>query len=113
MLDWIVRPVYAQVKIKDVFGPVKNTESFDTLGGFMSVILPNILMVAGVVAFIGVVFAGIRYIQHAGDGESDKMNKDQQSLTAALIGLMLIFGAYFILQIVSTITGYDFFNQKI
>ncbi len=113
MFDWLVKPVYADVKIIDVFGPIKNAVSFTTLGGLVSVIIPNILTLAGIVSFIGIIYFGIQYISHAGAGEGEKIAKDQQAFTGALIGLMIIFGAYFILKIVSTLIGYDFLNPTI
>lgn len=114
MFDWLVRSVYAApIDIGQTFGPVKDAESFRTLGGLVNVLLPNVLTLAGVLALIGVVVAGFNLMQHAGSGEGEKAAKDKGTFTAALIGLILIFSAYFLLQMTGVIVGYDFLNPRL
>lgn len=119
MLQFFVKAAYAQgidkgIDIGNTFGPTSGgPQSFRTLGGLISVLLPNILTIAGVVAFIGVVIAGFNVIHHAGSGEAEKASKDKQAFTAALIGLIIVFGAYFLIQIVGTLVGYNFLSPKL
>lgn len=114
MFTLLVRTAQAQaVDIGQTFGPVKGSESFRTLGGLVNVLLPNILTLAGVITLIGVIVAGFNLMRHAGSGEGEKAAKDRGAFTAALIGLILIFGAYFLLQMTGVIVGYDFLNPGV
>jgi len=105
MLDLFVKPVLADVAIKDSFPPAKN---FFSLGSLINVLLPNALTFAGIIALIFVVVAGFTFISHAGQGKSEQAGKDKQAFTAAIIGLMIIFGAYlFVTTIVQKLIGYS------
>ena len=103
----LIQPVYADVDIKTVFGPAIN---FPNVGSLVSVLLPNILLIAGIIAFIAVIFSGIKVISSAGDAKAEEANKG--AFTAAVIGLIIIFGAYFFLQITGTIVGFNFLNPS-
>ena len=100
----IMYSVFAQngVSIEENFAPAKN---FPTLGSLISVFLPNALLVAGIIVFIMVVLGGFAVITGAGSGDPHNQEKAKSFLTYALIGLMIIFGAYWILQIINFITG--------
>ncbi|HCM37452.1 MAG: hypothetical protein UV61_C0010G0021 [Candidatus Gottesmanbacteria bacterium GW2011_GWB1_43_11] len=111
MFTWIVGTAQAAaIDIGQEYGPA---QSFPTLGTLMNVILPNILTLAGIVVLVFVVASGLIFMNHAGKGESDKTAKDKQAFTAAVIGLMIIFGAYFLIQIVETLLGYKFLSPTI
>ena len=111
MFNWVVTPTHAVVDIGTTFGPAKS--GFTSVGNLINVILPNLLTLAGIIGFIGVVIAGIRVIQHAGEGESDKTAKDKSAFTTAVIGLIIVFGAYFLIQIVNTLIGYNILSPDI
>jgi len=97
------------VDIGAIFGPA--TSGYTTVNSLVNVITHNLLTVAGIIAFLGVVFAGIRMIQSAGDAKAQEQS--QGALTAAVIGLLIILGAYFILEIAKVIVGFDFINPPI
>jgi len=97
------------VDISTIFGPA--TGGFTTVNALVNVITHNLLTVAGIIAFLGVVFAGIRMIQSAGDAKAQEQS--QGALTAAVIGLLIILGAYFILEIAKVLVGFDFINPPI
>ena len=112
MFTWLVRTAYAApIDIGTYFGPAKS--GFTNVSSLINVLLPNFLTLAGVLALIGVVLAGFNIIQHAGAGESEKTAKDKSAFTAAVIGLIIVFGAYFLIQVVSTIVGYNILNPNI
>ena len=97
----LIPKAYA-VDIGTTFGPAQD---FNTVGALVGVILRNALTIAGVVTLAGVVISGFNLMIHAGSGESEKTNKDRAAFTAALIGLIIIVGAYFLIQIVEVLTG--------
>ncbi len=109
IMNFLIPQAHA-VDIGSIFGPAKDG-GFITVGSLINVILPNLLTIAGLIAFIAVVYTGIKVISSAGDAKGQEQSKG--AFTAAIIGLMIIFGAYFMIKIVSTITGYDILNPTI
>jgi hypothetical protein len=71
----------------------------------MNVILPNVMLVAGILAFIFVIYAGFMTITYAGRGDAEGASKWKKALGAAIIGLLLIFTAYWIVEIIGFVTG--------
>lgn len=94
--------VYAQVQIDQAFGPAQH---FDTIGSLVSVVAQNAFVVAGVVAFGILVFGGFAIITGAGSGDSKKLEQGRKAMTGAALGLVLIVGSFWIIQILETLTG--------
>ena len=93
----------AQVDIKNELQPAKNTD-FQTLGGVISAFLPKILLVAGIIFFIMTVLAGVGMIAGAGSSDAQSKEKARSFLTYSIIGLVIIFTSYWIVQIISFTT---------
>lgn len=96
------------------FNTIVAKTPFNTVGQLISVVLPNVLVIAGVIFFILLLGSGIAMVFSAG-GESSPQSaaKAKAAVTYSLIGFLLVISAYFILQIISTITGVNFFNPII
>ncbi len=94
--------VYAAVEIGSEFPSLTRITS---LGGLLSVIVPNAFMLAGVIAFLLLVFAGFGMIQAAGSGDTKQMESGKKAITGAVIGLLVIIGSFWIIQILETLTG--------
>jgi len=88
---------------------IGGTTAYQSLGGFISAVLPNIYVFAGIIAFFLVLIAGLMFIINAGKGESEQTKKWQGTLTASIAGLLIIFLSYWIIQIVEKITGVKIF----
>jgi len=80
----------------------------------ISILLPNILVGAGLLFFGMILVGGFGMISGAGKESSpqDKA-KSQAAITYGVIGFLLVISAFFILQIVGTITGINFINPGI
>lgn len=98
----LIQPVYAQVNIADTWPLAKN---FTSLASLLSFLIPKILLFSGIIFFILIVIAGIGMVSGGGGDDSHAQEKAKMFLTYAVIGLMIIFGAYWILQVISFITG--------
>ena len=85
--------------------------AYQSLGGFISAILPNIYVVAGIIAFVLVLVAGLMFIINAGKGQSEQAKKWQGTLTASIAGLLIIFLSYWIIQIIEALTGIKILNR--
>jgi hypothetical protein len=89
--------VSAQVNIVQVFG-----SPFKDIGSLISTLLPNVIVLAGVILFGIILYGSFKLIIEAGKNQSPQaIQKAKDYLTFGVIGFLIVFSAYFILQIVS------------
>lgn len=74
-----------------------------TLNDMISAGVTVILIVAAIISFIFLIIGGIRWITSAGDKEGAA--KAQSTITAALIGLVIVFAAFAIINALSVFFG--------
>ncbi len=91
---------------ESIFPPVK---TFPDVGTLVNVITKNVFVLAGVLLFVLLIFGGLQFIISAGGGDEQGVGKGKNAITAALIGFILIFTAYWIVQII----GYIAFGTKL
>lgn len=70
-----------------------------------------ILITAGVLSFFFLLLGGIQWILAGGD--KDGTEKARKKITAALIGLAIVFSAYALAALVKSIFGVDILNFTI
>jgi len=87
---------------------VVSASQFNTLAAFLSHILPNIYMIAGLILFFLLIGGGLMVIVNSGKGDEEGTKKGQQAITAALIGLVIVFAAWAIIKLLET-----FFNIQV
>ncbi len=101
-----MKPIYAAVDIKDAFGSgFASGKPFDQLGSIVSVIVQNAFVLAGIIAFVLLIFGGIGVIVSAGSGDTKKLEEGKKAMTGAVAGLLIIVASFWILQLVETLTG--------
>jgi hypothetical protein len=68
-------------------------------GGFVSNFYQFALLIGGLLAFCVIVYGGVRYMTSAGNpsGQSDA----KEWIIAAITGILLLAGAYFILKVIN------------
>ena len=71
---------------------------FSSIGGLVTTIISWFLWIAGILAFVYLVYSGILYISAAGN--PDQAKKGQQGIINAVIGIIIITLAYTVLLIV-------------
>ena len=96
-----MKAVYA-VDIKAIW-PL--ADSFDNPAQIISELFPRILIIASIILFFLIVIAGVGIIAGAGKDDPHAKEKSRNFLTYAVIGFIIIFGAFWILQIINFITG--------
>ncbi len=74
-----------------------------TLSGIVSWAVTAILVVAGLIFFFMLIIGGLRWIMSGGDKAATESARGQ--ITAALIGLVIVFSAWAIAQLISNIFG--------
>lgn len=63
------------------------------------------LVLAGVVALFLIIYAGIQYI--TSNGDQTKVDSAKKTITYAIIGIVVIFLSFFIIGLISQLTGVD------
>jgi hypothetical protein len=114
--------ISAQVNIGSSFFSRQQTQFGDTfyrfrdesLGSVISLLLPNVIMVAGLIFMYLIIYGGYMLIVYGGQANSPgRVQQGKNSITYGVLGLLLVVSSYFILQIISTVTGINFLNSPI
>ena len=82
------------------------------IGTFITSLLPNALIGAGVIFLFLMVGAGFTMISSAGSGDAKSAAQAKTTVTYSVIGFLLVISAYFILQAIGVITGIDFLKLR-
>lgn len=76
---------------------------FDEPADLVNLLVPNLFVVAGIAVVVLFILAGYKYIAQGEKG----IQEAQKVFTAAIAGLVVMFAAYWIVQIIKGITGAD------
>jgi hypothetical protein len=82
------------------------------IAGFVSIITSNAVAFAGIILLFLLIFGGISIMIGAGSGKKDDIAKGQKAITYAIIGFLLIFTAYWIIQLVQIIFGFNILSPN-
>lgn len=75
-----------------------------SLGELISAILPNVYVIASLILFFLLFLGGFGFLINAGK-DPEEMNKASKSITIAILGFLIIFASYWIIQIIEILTG--------
>lgn len=89
------------------FTSIQSLEFGTLIGAFLKLIL----VVASLVFFFILVMGGINWILSGGDKAKTEGARNQ--ITAALVGLVIVFAAWAIAQLIGTFFGVNIFNLEI
>lgn len=78
---------------------------YTDFGILVTLILKNGLTLAGIILLVLIIAGGVIFIAAAGSDDSKKLAAASSTITSALIGFLVIFLSYFIIQIIEVITG--------
>lgn len=77
--------------------------TLDCIGPLFQNIIGAALNLAGVVALFFIIFSGFKYITSGGDPK--QLEGARQTLTYAIIGLLIILFSFFIINVIAETTG--------
>ncbi len=80
---------------------------FPNIGSVVSAALPYVYVIAGLSMLMMLIFGGVSLMTSAGDPGKTKAGYGK--ITAGLIGFMIIFVSYFVVQIVEVMLGVKIF----
>jgi len=89
-----------------ISGPLKipsQGQTVLTLGTIISRAVPFVLAFAGIGLLLMLLFSGFEYLTSAGDAK--KLEGAKQRLTYSIVGFLLIFTAFWLVQIAGNIFG--------
>lgn len=89
---------------KSPFGGTATSQG-KTLGDLVSLIVRIGFVVSGLLILFFIVFAGFNIIAGAGSNNPEAAKKGQQAASAALIGFVVVFAAYWIVRLIEVISG--------
>lgn len=84
-------------------------QNLNTLGGTISAIIPYLFGIAGFLLLLYLIFGGFSYMMSAGDPKAAESAK--QKITNAVIGFVIIFVAYWLVQILGVVLGITQFRE--
>lgn len=87
------------------------TGEYDSVSTLFNNIVPNLYIAAGLVIFFMIVFGGFMIISNAGN--ADKTQEGSKIITSAIIGLLVVFASYWIIQIIQVVTGIQILNSSL
>jgi len=94
-MNWLVEKAYAAESDWKIFNPP--AQATGSLEGTLDHVITIILMIAGALAVIYLIYSGIIYITAAGNPDAAK--KGQQGVINAIIGIVIIIAVYFIIRV--------------
>lgn len=99
------------VNIRDSIDPDYQNLSRLDIGQAIGTGITLIMIVAAVIFFFMLVIGGLRWITSGGDKAQTEGARNQ--ITAALVGLIIVFGAFAIATLVDTLFGINVFQFNI
>lgn len=88
-------------------------DTYPSASKLINVIIQNSFVVIGVILLGILLYGGILFIISAGSDDSKKAAQSKAILTDAVIGFVVVFLAYFIIQIIQVITGLEILNSNL
>jgi len=76
-----------------------------TIGDIITDLLPYIYVLAGLILFIYLIIGGFSLLTSAGDPK--KVESAQGKITSAIVGFLIIFISYWIIQILEIVFGIE------
>lgn len=86
-----------------IFQGSSANSTYSNASDLINAILPNVYVAAGLVIFFMVVLGG--FLVMSAGSDTHKLEEGQKTITFAIIGLLVVFGSYWIIQIIQVLTG--------
>lgn len=91
---------------------IRGATGYSSIGELITAILPNIYVAASLILFFLLIGGGLMFMISAGRENPEGAATGKKAITAALIGFILIFASYWLIQIIEVVTGIQIFNPE-
>lgn len=82
------------------------------IGDFVSLFVRGAFVLAGIIILFFFIMAGIGMIAGAGGSDPQKMEQSKKTATSALIGFIVVFASYWIVQLIGQFTGINILGTQ-
>lgn len=82
----------------------------EDVGSLVSVIVNAAFVLSGIILLFFIVFGGISMITGAGKDNPEQAAKGKQAISSAVLGFIVVFAAYWIVQLIELVTGIVILN---
>jgi len=93
----MIRPVFALVNLEDK--NVNPLVKFSSIATIVNIIIPNLLLGAGIIFFIMIIYAGWQVM--ASSGKEENLQKAQKLFTTSIIGLIIVLGSFLLVRLIT------------
>lgn len=90
---------------KQFFGSSDGPRNLTDVGSIISVVIQGAMGLAGIILLLLLLGGGIAIISAAGKSDPEQMAKGKKAISSALIGFIIVFAAYWIVQLIELWTG--------
>lgn len=80
-------------------------DNLQGVGGLVSLFLNIAFVIAGLILLIFFIMGGIGMISSAGQSNPQKAEEAKKTVTSAIIGFVIVFASYWIVQLIGKFTG--------
>lgn len=105
----------AAINIGDAFKlggqPISTKPGYHTVSGILNPVIKTVYVVSGVIILFGLIAGGLTMIANAGNPE--KQQQGSKTLTASVIGFLIVFSSYWIIQVIEVITSVSILSPGI
>lgn len=77
--------------------------TFTDLGSLISAFMPVVMAISGLLLFAYLLMGGLKYLSSGGDDKA--IGEARKIITNAVIGLLIVFTAFFAVRILETVLG--------
>ena len=77
----------------------------EDIGSLVSIIINAAFILAGIILFFFFIFGGISIMAGAGKDNPEQAAKGKQAISSAVLGFIVVFAAYWIVQLIEVVTG--------
>lgn len=111
MLDNLLAQGAQTINLQPGGSNIANAVQNITIGGLVGGLIRIILVIAALVFFFMLVIGGVQWILSGGDKAKTESARGQ--ITAALVGLVIVFAAWAIVTLVNAFFGINLFNLTV
>lgn len=124
---WLVQilgQIFGIEQFKNIFGLVPQAyavsigDTYDAplkeipqVGQLVSNVIATAQILGGLLMFIFLIFGGVSMIMGAGSDDPQKTGQGKKAITMAVVGFLIIFASYWIIQIIEKVIGFSILNR--
>ena len=95
--------------VTDLQKDFEKQSGFSNFGDIISKLVLYVFGISGIILLLMIIFSGFQMITSAGDPKA--MEAAQKRLTNSVVGFVIIFAAYWIVQLIGRILGVEVFGN--